>query len=115
MSKAFRATLVRPFGWGQHTTRFIAPKPRAKAGSIGNSSGYRGVWERNEAGKPIRYRACISADNKTIHLGTFTDPLLAARAYDAAAVKYHGADAVLNFPHEHGTEHYNDRPLWSGR
>jgi hypothetical protein len=111
MSKQFRAVLVRPFGWGnQHGTRWIGPKPARKAGTVGNSSGYRGVWERNEAGKPVKYRACISVDNKTYHLGTFDDKIEAAKAYDDAAMKYHGADAVLNFPHEHYEEHYNLRP-----
>jgi hypothetical protein len=33
------------------------------------------------------------------HLGTFTDPLEAAKCYDKAALKARGAAAVLNFPH----------------
>lgn len=35
---------------------------------------------------------------RSIYLGLYADPVDAARAYDAAALKYHGEFAALNFP-----------------
>ena len=34
--------------------------------------------------------------NRTVDLGMFTDEVLAAKAYDTAAVMYHGEKAVTN-------------------
>ncbi len=39
-----------------------------------------------------------NAQGKTIHLGTFADPISAAIRYDREATKLQGANAVLNFP-----------------
>lgn len=38
----------------------------------------------------------ISVHNRTVDLGIFTDDVSAAKAYDIAAVKYHGDRAVTN-------------------
>lgn len=56
---------------------------------------YRGVYERNDY--PGKYRAQIRFDGRIINLGTFTDILEAARAYDTAARKHYGEFAVTNF------------------
>lgn len=57
-----------------------------------SSSGFKGVSPTPEG----RWRARIGAQNK--HIGNFTSPEDAARAYDAAALAKWGAHARLNFP-----------------
>jgi hypothetical protein len=44
-----------------------------------------------------KWRAQIMLNGRLIHLGYFTDPVEAAKAYDEAARKYHGEFASLNF------------------
>lgn len=58
-----------------------------------NISGYKGV--RLEYGK---WRAQIKVNGKRVHLGMFAEKMDAAKAYDEAALKYHGEFARLNFP-----------------
>jgi hypothetical protein len=56
---------------------------------------YKGVFmDLSSAKNP--YRACIRVDGKRISLGQYPTPEKAARAYNAAAVKYFGAFAYLN-------------------
>ncbi len=57
------------------------------------SSKYRGVSYDK---KTKKWRATIYFENKKIHLGMFTDEKDAARAYDAAAIKYYGQFALRN-------------------
>lgn len=59
-----------------------------------NPTGYKGVYLFE--GKS--WRAKIGFNKKQIHLGTFPTAEAAARAYDAAASKYFGEFAWLNFP-----------------
>ncbi len=40
---------------------------------------------------------------KKVYLGTFPDPVSAAKRYDEAAAEYRGAKAVLNFPSGHNS------------
>lgn len=59
-----------------------------------NRTGYKGVsWHQ----KYRRWFAQIKRNGKRVHLGSFTDPVEAARAYDAAARKLHGEFAWTNF------------------
>ncbi|KAG2485674.1 hypothetical protein HYH03_015646 [Edaphochlamys debaryana] len=61
------------------------------------SSSFRGVgWHKGRGKWTVRIRA----DGKHLNMGSFADQREAARAYDAAALKYHGAKARLNFPDE---------------
>jgi len=61
--------------------------------SINNKSGYKGVsYQENRN----NYRAQIKFNNKTINIGDFIDPIDAARAYNDAALKYHGEFANIN-------------------
>ena len=64
-------------------------------GSRGGTSPYKGVsWHP----RTQKWQAQIMADSKNHFLGYFTDETDAARAYDAGALKWHGAFARLNFP-----------------
>jgi len=60
---------------------------------IVNKSGFKGVYYHRQTRK---WAASISVDNKTIHLGLFKTPSEGARAYNKAAMKYHGEFARLN-------------------
>ena len=59
-----------------------------------NTSGFKGVSFHRMTGK---WRADIGVDGKQIGLGTFSSPLDAALAYDAAAKEYFGEFARTNF------------------
>jgi hypothetical protein len=59
------------------------------------ASGYRGVYRH-----AAQWRAAISVQGQLFYPGSFDDPILAARAYDAAARKHFGEFARLNFPGE---------------
>lgn len=63
---------------------------RAKIGR----SGFRGV----SAHPSGTWHVALRHDGKRVNVGTFRDAEEAARAYDEAALKYHGAFASLNFP-----------------
>jgi len=57
-------------------------------------SKYKGVsWRISDK----RWSAAIGINNRAKWLGLFTDEISAAKAYDAAARKYHGEFASLNF------------------
>jgi hypothetical protein len=56
-------------------------------------SKYKGVFYRKDTGK---FRASIGVDHKKINLGQFDNEEDAARAYNEAAIKYHGEFAFLN-------------------
>jgi hypothetical protein len=63
--------------------------------SIKNKSGYKGVT-RTRNGK--RWQASISINKKSVYIGTYDDPVLAALAYDQKAFELHGDAAYFNFP-----------------
>ena len=58
-----------------------------------NKSGFNGVsWCK----KNKKWVAQIACNNKKMHIGYFTNPIDSARAYNKAAIKYHGEFAKLN-------------------
>lgn len=65
--------------------------------SSANTSGHKGVSRRESLGK---WAAYITVNKDRIHLGFFVEKEDAARAYDRAAIKYHGEFAFTNFPRE---------------
>lgn len=74
----------------------VAENARWRNSTKRNSSGFRGVsWAKRHKS----WKVTISV-NGNIFLGYFRDKDDAARAYDNAAKKYHGAFASLNFKEE---------------
>ena len=68
---------------------------RNRAIQSNNTSGYIGVfWRKRES----MWIAVIESCGKKHHIILSHDPIIAAKARDAAAIKYHGEFARLNFP-----------------
>jgi hypothetical protein len=55
-------------------------------------------WEANICAGEIQ----ANGKRRKMYLGVFTDAVVAAHAYDAAAIKYFGEFASLNFPDDRG-------------
>lgn len=62
------------------------------------TSKYKGVFAYTKTVTQIRryFQVSIQAEGKEYSLGIFRDEIAAAKAYNAAAIKYHGEFASLN-------------------
>ena len=70
--------------------------------STSSVSKYKGIYRYKDK---KRWVARIMFERKRIHLGIFRNEIDAAKAYDRAAIKYHGEFASLNFPQSRNGSH----------
>jgi len=85
-----RRANLRPATYSQNTCH-----RRKRSGA--KYSKYKGVYREKQTRKWV---ARIGFEKKRIYLGCFKNEIDAAKAYDAAAKKYHKEFACLNFPDE---------------
>jgi hypothetical protein len=60
---------------------------------VNNTSGFKGVYWHKTTKKWMSY---IRINKKSLYLGIYTCPIDAAKAYNDAALKYHGEFAHIN-------------------
>lgn len=103
MSKTAEAALLRIIEQAEYALQEIRkpPPPNARKGEKPSrkprtgSSRYYGVsWCKHANAWKVR----VGANSVVVNVGHFKSEIDAAKAYDAAAIRVKGPDAVLNFP-----------------
>jgi hypothetical protein len=74
-------------------TNFFGNSRNRRSKNMRNG-GFKGVYPAKSGS---RWRAKIVVCSRQLYLGTFGDPVVAARAYDSAALQHFGEFAALNF------------------
>lgn len=77
----------------------------------GLTSKYKGISRIRKTGM---WRALITKDEETLHIGMFNNEKTAAKAYDEEARRLHGEFAYLNFPNERAKQRGTQLSLLKG-
>lgn len=77
-----------------YRTRSVASRKRKSSSKIG----YTGVYKENN-----RYRAVISKDRRSIHIGMYATPEEAALAYNNKSIELYGKEGKINVIRPHSS------------
>lgn len=77
-----------------YRTRSVASRKRKSSSKIG----YTGVYKENN-----RYRAVISKDRRSIHIGMYATPEEAALAYNKKSIELYGKEGKINVIRPHSS------------
>ncbi|MEM6772568.1 MAG: hypothetical protein AAF597_18465, partial [Bacteroidota bacterium] len=85
-----------------YRSRAVASRKRKSSSKLG----YTGVYQENN-----RYRAVISKDRRSIHIGMFATPEEAAEAYNKKSRELYGSEGKINVIRPHASRGDEAAPL----